>query len=321
MSATRSSRSWWAPQAPSIAIEIARGRVSVVEVGAMGSAGLEVAGCASERLPADAVQPALAGVNIADPRVVAAAVGKACEKAGIRVPKKAALIVPDSVARVALVSFEELPARPADVEQLMRWQIKKALPFPVEDALVTPVVTHRAPGATGVAAVAAHREVIGQYEAVLGVLGIHAGLVDIASFNVLNAVLAAGTAPPGDWLLVCLSAESTALAIVRQGVLSFYRHRLSVDDDPLGALVHQTAMYHVDRLGGTGFSRVMVCGAAWSDRGEAIRREVSERLGVQTDLVDVRAAATLRDRITPTPDVLDALAAPLGVLLRERRVA
>jgi len=321
MSATRSSRSWWAPQPPSVAIEIAAGRVSVVEVGGVGSAGLEVLGCASERLPGDAVQPALSGVNIADARVVASAISKACEKAGIRVPKKAALIVPDTVARVSLLSFEELPARAADVEQLMRWQIKKALPFPVEEALVTPVVTHRAPGATSVAAVAAHRDVIGQYEAALGLVGIHAGLVDIASFNVLNAVLSAGTAPAGDWLLLCLSAESTALAIVRQGVLSFYRHRLSVDDEPIGALVHQTAMYHVDRLGGTGFSRVMLCGASWSERGEAIRREVSDRLSVQTDIVDVRAAATLRDRIVPTPDVLDALAAPLGVLLRERRVA
>ena len=55
--------------------------------------------------------------------------------------------------------------------------------------------------------------------------------------------------------------------------------------------------------------------------GEAMRREISQRLGVQADAVDVRAAASLRDRITPGPDVLDALAAPLGVLMRERKVA
>jgi Tfp pilus assembly PilM family ATPase len=304
-----------------VAIEIAKGRVSVVEVGGMGAAGLDVSACGSERLPDDAIQPAISGVNVPDPAIVSAAIARACEKAGIRLPRKAALVVPDSVARVSLLSFEELPTKAADVEQLMRWQIKKALPFPVDEALVAPVVTHRAPGATSVAAVASHRDVIAQYEAALTRLNIHAGLVDISSFNVLNAVLSAGTAPTGDWLLLCLAPESTALAIVRQGTLAFYRHRLSVDDEPLGALVHQTAMYHVDRLGGTSFSRVYLCGAAWSDRGEAIRREVSDRLGVQTDVVDVRTAATLRDRITPAPDVLDALAAPLGVLLRERRVA
>jgi len=309
------------PQPPSVAFEIAAGRVTVAEI-STGSDGFVVSAYASETLPDEAVTPHLSGTNVPDPAVVTAALRRACERAGIRPPKRAALVVPDSAAKVSLLTFEELPVKAADIDQLVRWQIKKSTPFPIDDAQVTSVVTHQVPGTTTLAVMAAQRDVIQQYESTVAALGTHVGLVDLASFNVLNAILANGNAPAGDWLLVCLARESTSLAIVRQGSLMFYRHRLAVDDEPLGALVHQTAMYHEDRLGGAKFSRVWLCGSSWAEGGgEAMRREISQRLGVQADAVDVRAAASLRDRITAGPDVLDALAAPLGVLLRERKVA
>jgi Tfp pilus assembly PilM family ATPase len=320
MSTRRISTPGLTPQPPTIAFEIAAGRVTVAELSS-GSEGLVVSAYASEPLPEAAVTPQLSGTNIADPAVVTAALRRVCEKAGIRPPKRAALVIPDSAARVSLLSFEELPAKAADIDQLVRWQIKKTTPFPIDEAQVASMVTHHVPGSTTVAALAAHRDVIRQYEAAVSPLGTHVGLVDIASVNVLNAILANGSAPAGDWLLVCLAKESTSLAIVRQGSLMFYRHRLAVDDEPLGALVHQTAMYHEDRLGGAKFSRVWICGSSWAEGGSDMRREISQRLGVQADAVDVRGAAALRDRITAGPDVLDALAAPLGVLVRERKVA
>ncbi len=54
-------------------------------------------------------------------------------------------------------------------------------------------------------------------------------------------------------------------------------------------------------------SRPSACGAA--PRSE---------IGGRVELFDVRAAATMRDRISASPGLLDALAAPVGVLLRER---
>lgn len=306
---------------PSVAVEIASGRVTVAEI-AGGASGMVVSAYASEPLPADAVTPTHTGPNVPDAGVVTSAIRRACEKAGLRVPKRAALIVPDSATRVSLLSFEDLPARQADIEQLVRWQIKKSTPFAVEDAQISAVVTHREPGATTVAAVAAQRDVIAQYEMPLTALGMHVGLVDVASLNVLNAVLANGNAPHGDWLLVCLARESTSLAIVRQGALMFYRHRPNVGDEPLSALVHQTAMYHEDRMGGQKFARVWVAGSAWvPGGGDAMRREISDRLGVQADPVDVRASVNLGDRVTAGAEVLDALAAPLGILVRERKAA
>ncbi len=133
--------------------------------------------------------------------------------------------------------------------------------------------------------------------------GVHAGIVDLASFNVMNAVVAArgasrrpsaariAGASRGDWLLVCLAHEGTTIAILRGEQLMFYRHRASIDEEPLSALVHQTAMYHEDRLGGSAFARVWLCGAALADVGaERVRREIGDRLGVAAETVDVRPA-------------------------------
>lgn len=323
MTATRTTSrrpSLFSAQPPSAAIEIAAGRVSVAEIGS-GGGGLIVSAFASEPLPEGAVTPSLTGTNIADAEPVAAALRRACDRAGIRPPKRAALVIPDSAARVSLLTFEELPQKAAEIDQLVRWQIKKATPFPLEDAQVTHVVTHQEPGATTLVAMAARRDVIDQYEQAVAAIGTHAGIVDLASMSVVNAVLAGGAGPTGDWLLVNVAPESTVLAIVRMGQLMFYRHRHAIDEEPLGALVHQTAMYHEDRLGGQKFARVWLCGSSWADAGGTIQKEISQRLGVQAEPVDVRVSATLQDRIGAQPDVLDAMAAPLGVLLRDRKVA
>jgi len=308
------------PQPPSVAIEIAAGRVTVAELG-RGAAGPVVSAFASESLPAGVVAPSLTEPNITDTPAVTGAIRQAFEKAGLRPPRRAALVVPDSVARVSLLTFEQLPSKPADVDELIRWQIRKATPFPLDSARVAHVVTHQEPGETTLAAIVARIDVIAQYERAVTALGIQPGIVDLASVNVVNAVLAGGAAPAGDWLLVCVAQESTSLVIVRSGELVFYRHRLAIDEEPLGALVHQTAMYHEDRLSGGKFARVWLCGSTWAASGDAVRREISQRLGVEAEPVDVRVAATFGDRIGVRPEVLDAIAAPLGVLLRERKVA
>jgi Tfp pilus assembly PilM family ATPase len=301
-----------------VAVEIATRRVTVVALDG-GASGRVIEAYASEPLPEGAVQPALVGVNIADAGTVAGVLSRALDRAGLGSTSRAALIVPDSVARVTLLTFDQVPARTQELEELIRWQVRKATPFPIADATVGHFIAHRADGKTTVAATIARRDVLAQYEAVTSAAGIHAGIVDLASFNVMNAVMGTGEPPAGDWLLVHLAADATTLAVLRGGELMFYRHRPAVDQEPLGALVHQTAMYHEDRLGGGKFEHVWLCGAAAS--AEAVRAEIAARLGVPAEAVDVRPVASFREAVPVTGDVLDALAAPVGVLLRERKVA
>lgn len=312
---------WLAAAPPSVAIEIASRRVTVAEV-SRGSSPV-VSAFASEALPADAVSPALTGPNISNVALVASALGRALDRAGLKSTRRAALVVPDSVARVTLLTLDQLPPRQSDLDQLIRWQLKKATPFPIEEAQVSYFPAHTDGAGTTLAAVVARKDVVAQYEAVTTALGIHAGIVDLASFNIMNAVMRAGAATSGDWLLVCLAAEATSLAILRGQDLLFYRHRAAVDEEPLSALVHQTAMYHEDRLGGSQFARVWLCGAALAGsdtQADLARREITKLLSAPAEAVDIRGAADLGDG-PATPDVLDALAAPIGVLLRDRKAA
>jgi type IV pilus assembly protein PilM len=312
--------SMFAPTPPTVAVELASRRVTVVEVG-RGAKGLSVVGYASEPLPEQAIVPALTGVNIASVPAVADTLKRALERAGIRAAGRVALIVPDTIARVSLLPFEILPSRAADIEQLVRWQVKKATPFPIEDAKVSWVEAHRTPQGPVLAATVARRDVIAQYEAVTTAAGMHAGIVDLASFNIMNAVIGAGSAPASDWLLLAMTPEATTLAIGRGGDLMFYRHRAAVEEESMSALVHQTAMYHEDRLGGSRFSRVWLCGGGTGPAAEQARRDISARLNVPVEVVDPRTAAELGVKMGTSAEVLDALAAPVGVLLRDRKAA
>ncbi|TAK17552.1 MAG: hypothetical protein EPO35_02815 [Acidobacteria bacterium] len=282
--------SWLAPPQAEVAIEFAQGRVTVSRVGRSGDP--LSATSLSETLPSGAVTPALAAKNIEQPQVVIGAVKKVLERAGFGRPKRVALIIPDSAARVSLIPLETVPTRASDLDQLIRWHVKKATPFPIEDAVLSYGTAATEGGGTTIAAVVAHRAVVAEYEAIADAVGAHAGAVDVASLTVINAAIASESVPQGDWLLVCLAPESTTIAIMRGTALMFHRHRLTVDEEPLTALVHQTAMYYEDRLGGTQFQRVILAGGASDAARELAKREISDRLKTPVQTLD----ALLKER-------------------------
>jgi hypothetical protein len=135
-------------------------------------------------------------------------------------------------------------------------------------------------------------------------------------------VLAGAGAPTGDWLLVNMAGSYTSIALLRGTAVIFFRNRGADTEGTLADLVHQTAMYYEDRLKGAGFARVFLSGAGTEEADKAgeidlIRRSLEERLRTPVDTVDARAAATLTDRITAAPALLDALAPLVGLLLRD----
>ncbi len=299
---------------PPHAVEIAARRVTVVAIRHEAGKAV-VAATATEPLAPGVITPGLAHPNIRDAETVAGALTRAMDRAGIR-PKRVGLVIPDAAARVSIVRFDSVPPRARDLDELVRWQVGKGAPFRIEEGQLS-YVPGAAVGEGGreFVAVLVRRDVIEEYEGICARVGMHAGLVDIASFNVVNGVLASGQGIDGaDWLLVHVTPEDTTLAIVRSGDLIFFRNRPAAEGS-LEDLVHQTAMYYEDRLGGRGLARVIVAGG--SDAGDALRRAVEERLRVSVEAIDPRAAAALRDRVSAGTDVLDAIAAPVGLLVRD----
>ncbi len=313
--------------APSAAIEVAGHRVSAATLEMRGGRPV-IAAYATEPLPPGTVEPSLTAANVHDRAGLAGALGRVLDRLGSR-PRRVGLVVPDVVAKVSLVRFEKVPSRTQDLDQLVRWQVRKTAPFPIEHAQVSYVPGVRTAEGQEYVVSLAKREVIGEYEAICADAGAQAGLVDIATFNLINTVLASGgtlradasTASGPDWLLVNVTRDYASIAIVRGAHLIFFRNRTAETDGSIADLVHQTAMYYEDRLSGAGFARVVLAGAAGEQRDadvEAIRHSLNERLATPIETIDPTGAAALTDRITASPALLDALAPLVGILLRDR---
>src|SRR5678816_1745589 len=144
--------SWLAPAPPSVAIEIASRRITVVGLSANGAA---IVSQAVEPLEAGAVMPALTGVNIPQPAIVADALRRALDRAGLRSTRRVALVIPDSVSRVSMLALEQVPAKASDLSQLIRLQLRKAMPFPIDDAVISHFEASRDTTAITIAAMAA----------------------------------------------------------------------------------------------------------------------------------------------------------------------
>jgi type IV pilus assembly protein PilM len=304
---------------PGVAVDLAPGRVAVVRIERRGRAAT-LAGHGVEPLPPGAISGALGAVNMPDVEIVASAIVRAAASAGVR-PDRVCLVVPDSIARVSIVRFESVPARGADLDELIRWQVKKTTPFALDDAVVS-----RSAGASGAGGhefivTVARRDVIAQYERACEMAGAHAGVVDLSTFNVLNAVLAAEGSAAGDWLLVHAAATYVSLAVLRDGHLIFYRTRGEESEGSVADLVHQTAMYYEDRLQGRQFARVLLAGGSTAAGAEQLRRELSDRLGLDVSAVDPFRAAVPAEAAAMSPALADALAPAIGILLREGTAA
>jgi type IV pilus assembly protein PilM len=315
---TASVGSWLASPPPSIALEITAARVTGVAL-APQAGGHVVAAHASEPLTPAIVEPSLNVPNIHDQAALTGAIDEVLKKVGQR-SRRVALVLPDTIAKVSIVRFEKVPAKAQDLEQLIRWQVRKSAPFRIEDAQVAwqPALALPGGGREYLVTVA-RRDIIRGYEQACDAAGVHAGLVDIASFNYINAMLA-GASIEGDWLLVNIAVDYATLALVRGGEVIFFRNRAAAGEGDLADLVHQTAMYHEDRLGGGGFTRIVLAGVSvmGGEEAERLRRTLGERIGAAVDLIDFRTAADLRDRIAASPELLDQLAPAVGILLRER---
>ena len=309
--------------APAVAVEIAANRVSAAALEWRGGQPT-VALHATEPLPPGALVPALTAANAHDRPQIVEPLTRVLERVGR--PRRVGLVVPDVVAKVSLVKFETIPAKAQELDQLIRWQVRKSAPFAIEEAQVSYVSGLRAEDGQEYVVSLARRSVIEEYEGLCAAAGAHAGIVDLSTFNVVNAVLGRSAAPSGDWLLVNIAADYTSIALLRGPNLIFFRNRAADTEGTLADLVHQTAMYYEDRLKGAGLARVILAGAGaapieHAPEIEEARRSLEDRLRTSVEATDPRAAAALTDRITAAPSLLDTLAPLVGLLLRDREAA
>jgi len=200
------------PYAP-VAIELAPDRVAAARWNRAGS----LDGYAVESLPAGALVPSAVEANLVNSALVKAAVAKVCERLRCR-DEDVALILPDTVIRVFVQHFEEFPRSAEEAVPMLRWKLKKSVPFEADETLIS--YMRQAPRESGVDVVTAlaRLRIIREYESLVEGTGLYPGIVLSSS---LAAIALLEDEKPT--LLARVSGSTLTTAIVRGGVLCGYR--------------------------------------------------------------------------------------------------
>ena len=171
-------------------------------------------------LPAGVLKPSPFRENLADPRAVADAVASALAEVtrGNRSRNRDfALLLPDLSARITVLKFEQLPAKPEEILALLKHRMKKTVPFDVEDA----AISFEARDGEVMAAVAP-RAVIRQYESLVEELGYQPGFVTLSTLAGLGLVVPE-TGPASGSMLLRRSGGLMTIAMSGGGRLRVMR--------------------------------------------------------------------------------------------------
>ena len=114
--------------------------------------------------------------NLLDPAAVRNAVNKVFARLQAR-KQDAALLVPDAVIRVFVLHFDVFPRSASEALPLLRWRLKKSVPFEAEETLIS--FMRQAPREEGVDIVTglARLRIVREYEQLLEAEGMAPGVV------------------------------------------------------------------------------------------------------------------------------------------------
>jgi type IV pilus assembly protein PilM len=239
---------------PKLACEIAADRVIAARASDSGHV-LEL--CSTNELSPGCVVPDLAENNLRERNSVVSALRSALETLGGR-SRDIVAVVPDAAVRVVLLDFETLPSGKEEAEGVVRFRLRKSLPFDVDKAKVSYQAETAGAGVRVVAAVAL-QNVIEDYEAAFREAGFSPGVV-------LPSMLAALGAAPADrpTLVVKVDAHTTSIAILDHGQLLLFRtlentRGVTIGGDQLAEDIYPSVVFFQDTYN-TNIDQIFVAG-------------------------------------------------------------
>lgn len=147
-------------------------------------------------LAAGALVPGIAEHNLKAPEAVAAALRSALGQVSPR-SRAVTLVLPDTVVRVFILDFDSLPGRPAEAMPVLRFRLRKMIPFDVEHAGLSYQMLSESRTECRVLAAVVPGPVLAEYESVIRQAGYEPGavlsssLASLAAVDKMEAVLAA----------------------------------------------------------------------------------------------------------------------------------
>lgn len=258
---------------PALVLELAPTHVAAARWDAQGR---KLEGHAVEAIPAGAIQPSAVETNIANAEAVQSALSVVLARLGAT-SGDIALLVPDSVVRVFILPFETFPRRAEDAIPMLRFRLKKSVPFDVEETVVSSMRQTGKDGGLEVVAALARQRILREYEALVEAAGLAPGVVlssSLASLPLLDA--------QGATLLVRISGRLLTTVIVHGHTLCVYRSSempSGADNLPLQSMMDEifpAVAYYQDTWNGN-LERVRLAGfgSREAEMREMLHRELS----------------------------------------------
>jgi len=246
-----------------------------------------------EKLPPGTIEITPFKPNILSLETAAEALRKLWARSRIR-SSKVCLLLQDRCALTFNVNLENPASRPEECVDLIRFKLKKNVPFRIEEAQITYFNDHGIPDHSNrnLWAILINHQVLHQYEQfVQSAIDSECGLVDLCTFNLMNlanAMIVKSKLDDLDLLFVNLNRDYISLAITQKGRLTFYRSRdleqqNGILDEAL-AEIHPTTLFYVDKLSGTNLSRAFVYS---SENAEELSARMEKELGVPSTILSI----------------------------------
>src|SRR5437016_3388127 len=127
--------------------------------------------------------------NVVDPDDFLTAVRSMTWTQAARKRKDVALILPDFSARISVLDFDSFPSDPKEQASLIRFRLKRSVPFDVESAALSYWVqpsVNKAIKKIDAVVVMAPLEIVARYEAPFRTAGMNPGLVTTSSIAALE---------------------------------------------------------------------------------------------------------------------------------------
>jgi len=246
------------PTHPMAAIEVRARSVGVVRLAREGRR-VRLGAAAALDLPAGAVRLSMTQSNIEDPAAFKDTLRAALERAGALHVGRVALVLPDPVARLALLPGSEVAAkRRKQSEELIRFRLRKAVPFDIRDARIA-FAAGGPRAADSVLVAVVFRPVLEGYEEACRAVGVQPGLVELSGLALLNA--AYGALPAADRLLVNWDEGYVTLLLARGEWPMLVRTlagEAAASPAEVAREVANTLLYYRERLGGAQLAQAVV---------------------------------------------------------------
>jgi type IV pilus assembly protein PilM len=204
---------------PRLAVEI---RTEGVVAARAEDASAVLSAVSQSALAEGAVLGGLKHGNLVNHTRVVAAIREALDTVAVRGSDRGryvTMIVPDSAARILLLNFDDLPGKAAEALPVIRFRLKKLLPFDADTAAVSYQLMSSDRGVFRVLAAAMPREVLDEYEGAVTAAGYLPGAVLPSTLASLAGLDEHETSA----LVVNASSGCVTTAIVSDGVLLLHR--------------------------------------------------------------------------------------------------